>query len=107
QIVIGPGQEDLAADALRGLSLPSPVTGGESRQQSVRLGLESLAHFFGADGAPDFVLIHDAARPLVSPRVIADVVAALEAGADGALPMLAAADTLRRQEADGSWSLVA
>jgi 2-C-methyl-D-erythritol 4-phosphate cytidylyltransferase/2-C-methyl-D-erythritol 2,4-cyclodiphosphate synthase len=106
QIVIGPGQEGLAADSLRGLFLPSPVTGGETRQQSVRLGLESLEHFFGKDGAPDFVLIHDAARPLVSQRVIADVVAALEGGADGALPMLAATDTLRRREADGRWSLV-
>ena len=48
----------------------------------------------GSKDAPDFVLIHDAARPLVSRKVIGDVVAALEAGADGALPMLAASDTL-------------
>jgi len=34
------------------------------------------------------------------------VVAALESGADGALPMLAASDTLRRQGADGGWTLV-
>jgi len=101
QVVIGRGQEDLAAKALAGLSLPAPVTGGATRQQSVRLGLEALAK-----DAPDFVLIHDAARPLVSRKVIEDVVQALEAGADGALPMVAASDTLRRRGADGHWSLV-
>jgi len=101
QIVIGPGQEALAAQALAGLALPAPVPGGATRQESVRRGLEALA----AD-PPDFVLIHDAARPLVSRRVIADVVAALEGGADGALPMLAAADTLRRKGPDGRFTLV-
>ena len=63
----------------------------------MRLGLEALAK-----EAPDFVLIHDAARPLVSRKVIGDVMAALEDGADGALPMVAASDTLRRRDADGS-----
>ena len=96
QVVIGPGQEGLAAAALAGLALPPPVIGGATRQESVRRGLEALA-----SDPPDFVLIHDAARPLVSPRVIAAVIAALESGADGALPMVAAADTLRRRGADG------
>jgi 2-C-methyl-D-erythritol 4-phosphate cytidylyltransferase/2-C-methyl-D-erythritol 2,4-cyclodiphosphate synthase len=102
QVVIGPGQQDLAAAALASLDIPAPVTGGATRQESVRLGLEALAQ-----DAPDFVLIHDAARPLISPKVIGAVVAALEAGADGALPMLAASDTLRRCGADGGWTLVA
>jgi 2-C-methyl-D-erythritol 4-phosphate cytidylyltransferase/2-C-methyl-D-erythritol 2,4-cyclodiphosphate synthase len=101
QVVIGAGQEDLAAQALAGLNVPAPVTGGATRQESVRLGLDALKK-----DAPDFVLIHDAARPLISRKVIGDVVAALEAGADGALPMVAAADTLRRRGPDGRWSLV-
>jgi len=101
QVVIGAGQEDLAARALAGLALAAPVAGGATRQQSVRLGLEALAK-----EAPDFVLIHDAARPLISPKVIADVVKALEAGSDGALPMVAASDTLRRHDAAGRWVLV-
>jgi 2-C-methyl-D-erythritol 4-phosphate cytidylyltransferase/2-C-methyl-D-erythritol 2,4-cyclodiphosphate synthase len=101
QVVIGAGQQDLAAAALAGLDLPTPVTGGATRQESVRLGLEALAK-----DSPDFVLIHDAARPLISPQAIGAVVAALDAGADGALPMLAASDTLRRRDADGRWSLV-
>ena len=101
QVVIGPGQQELAATALSGLNLPAPVLGGATRQESVRLGLEALA-----SDAPDHVLIHDAARPLISPSVIGAVIAALQAGADGALPMVAASDTLRRKGADGRWSLV-
>ena len=101
QVVIRPGQEELAAEALAGLALPAPVQGGATRQESVKLGLEALA-----ENAPDFVLIHDAARPLISRKVTEDVVKALEAGADGALPMLAASDTLRRRSADGRWTLV-
>ncbi len=101
QVVIGPGQEALARAALAGLDLPAPVPGGATRQESVRLGLEAL----GQD-APDFVLIHDAARPLVSAKVIAAVIAALEGGAEGALPMVAAADTLRRMDAHGHFTLV-
>ena len=49
------------------LPCPPPVTGGATRQESVRLGLEALAK-----DAPDFVLIHDAARPLISRKVIGD-----------------------------------
>jgi len=101
QVVIGAGQEDLAARALDGLALAAPVIGGATRQQSVRLGLEALAK-----DAPDFVLIHDAARPLISRKVIDAVIAALQAGADGALPMVAASDTLRRRDADKRWILV-
>jgi len=101
QVVIGAGQESLAATALAGLSMASPITGGATRQESVRRGLEALAK-----DAPDYVLIHDAARPLISAQVIQAVVTALEAGADGALPMVAASDTLRRRDADGRWTLV-
>lgn len=99
RVVIGPGQDMLYAQAA-GPDAPAPVTGGARRQDSVRLGLEALA----AD-APDYVLIHDAARPLVSRAVIQQVIAALERGAAGAVPMLAVADTLRRQEA-GRWATV-
>ena len=101
QVVVGAGQQDLAATALEGLALPAPVIGGATRQESVLRGLEALAK-----DAPDFVLIHDAARPLISSKVIRSVIAALESGADGALPMVAASDTLRRKDAQGRWSLV-
>jgi 2-C-methyl-D-erythritol 4-phosphate cytidylyltransferase/2-C-methyl-D-erythritol 2,4-cyclodiphosphate synthase len=96
RLVIGPGQEELAAAALAGLALPPPIIGGATRQESVRRGLEALE---GEN--PDFVLIHDAARPLVPRRVIARVIAALEQGARAVLPVLPVADTLRRRDGDG------
>ncbi len=100
-VVTGADHDKAYAHATAGLVLPPPVRGGASRQDSVRNGLEALV----AD-APDYVLIHDAARPLVTAALVDRVVAALEAGADAAIPMLAVADTLRRQNPDGSWSIV-
>src|ERR1700712_3700500 len=47
------------------------VAGGASRQQSVRNGLAALRDDV------EFVLVHDAARPLVPATVISSVVAAL------------------------------
>jgi 2-C-methyl-D-erythritol 4-phosphate cytidylyltransferase/2-C-methyl-D-erythritol 2,4-cyclodiphosphate synthase len=92
QVVIGPGQDALYQAAM-GPSAPAPIIGGARRQDSVRLGLEALS---GAE--LDFVLIHDAARPLVSRALIERVIAALQAGARGAVPMLAVSDTLRRKD---------
>ena len=100
QVAVGPGQEQLYAAAIEGLDLLPPVIGGATRQESVRRGLEALAH-----AAPDMVLIQDAARPLVSERVVDAVIAALESGADGAVPLLAVADTLKRND-DGKWTTV-
>ena len=100
QVMIGPGQEELYAAATAGLDLRPPATGGATRQESVRLGLEALAAI-----APDYVLIHDAARPLVSRALIDGVIAALEAGADAAVPLLPVADTLRKQK-NGKWITV-
>jgi 2-C-methyl-D-erythritol 4-phosphate cytidylyltransferase / 2-C-methyl-D-erythritol 2,4-cyclodiphosphate synthase len=100
QLVVGTDDEAAYRDAVRGLDLPHPVAGGPTRQHSVMHGLEALAHL-----KPDFVLIHDAARPLVSRTAIEGVVAALAAGADAAVPLLAVADTLRRRE-NGKWITV-
>jgi len=80
------------AEATASLRLAPPVSGGTTRQESVRLGLERLA----AD-PPDLVLIHDAARPLTPPAVVGRVIEALTASA-GAIPALAVADTLKRGE---------
>lgn len=72
------------------------VTGGTSRAASVRAGLAAVP----ADA--DVVVIHDAARPLAQPWLFSAVVAALDAdGVDGAIPVLAVSDTLKRV-ADGT-----
>lgn len=68
------------------------VSGGATRSDSVRAGLEALA----AD-PPDLVLIHDAARPCVTPALVARVVEAL-ARHDGAAPALPVSDALWRGE---------
>lgn len=70
------------------------VEGGATRQESVRAALEAL------DGrCVARVLIHDAARPLVTPALIGRVLAALEAH-PGAAPGLAVTDALWRAESD-------
>jgi 2-C-methyl-D-erythritol 4-phosphate cytidylyltransferase/2-C-methyl-D-erythritol 2,4-cyclodiphosphate synthase len=76
--------------ASHGLDLLPPVAGGAARQESVRLGLESLAPL-----APERVLIHDGARPFLDHAVIDRVLAALE-DAPGAIPALALRDTVKR-----------
>src|SRR5436190_6041421 len=64
QVAIGEHQDELYANVVEGLNLLPPVVGGATRQESVRRGLEALAA-----AAPDLVLIHDAARPLMSDRL--------------------------------------
>jgi 2-C-methyl-D-erythritol 4-phosphate cytidylyltransferase/2-C-methyl-D-erythritol 2,4-cyclodiphosphate synthase len=95
RVVIHPDDRPLYDQAARGLDLLEPVPGGAERQDSVRLGLESLA-----DLAPDQVLIHDAARPFLTPDVIDRVISALDEHT-GAIPAVAQADTLKRVEPDG------
>lgn len=94
--VIDPVHGELYALATEGLSgLAAPVAGGATRQASVRAGLEALA----AD-PPDIVLIHDAARPFVTPRLVSD---ALEAAArhGAAVPVLRLIDTVKLCAAEG------
>ncbi len=93
---IHPDDGEAFAEAAQGLGA-LPVHGGATRQDSVRRGLEALADF-----APDLVLIHDAARPLLPHDVIDRLLDAL-AENDGAVPALPVVDSLRTGEthADG------
>ena len=77
--------------ALHGLRVCLPaVSGGATRQESVRAGLEALqAH------APDIVLVHDAARPVIPAGTVPALLDALSEAA-GAIPAVAVADTLKR-----------
>lgn len=88
--VIGPEDRDLYNDALEGLDLPEPVIGGASRQASGRNGLEALS-----EQAPEYVLIHDAARPFIDHVVIDRVLSALER-TPAVLPAIPVADTLKK-----------
>ena len=98
-VVVAPGAEDRAAAVLDGLTGWRVVAGGDNRADSVRAGLAALTC------APEQpVLIHDAARPLLSAEIIGRLVAALET-ADGALPAVAVADSLRKAQ-DGAMTQV-
>jgi 2-C-methyl-D-erythritol 4-phosphate cytidylyltransferase/2-C-methyl-D-erythritol 2,4-cyclodiphosphate synthase len=66
------------------------VSGGETRQDSVRAGLEAIASY-----APDIVLVHDAARPVIPQGTIQALIAALHQS-PGAIPAAPVADTLKR-----------
>jgi 2-C-methyl-D-erythritol 4-phosphate cytidylyltransferase/2-C-methyl-D-erythritol 2,4-cyclodiphosphate synthase len=68
------------------------VEGGAAREHSVRAALEALS-----GRGVERVLIHDGARPLVSPALIARVLAALDLS-PGAAPGLAVTDALWRAE---------
>ena len=89
RVVISAEHRVLYDEAIAGLNLPEPIIGGSERQESVRLGLEALA----AD-TPDYVLIHDAARPLLSQALIGRIVAALPEHR-AVMPVMPVADTLR------------
>jgi len=91
RVVIGEGQQEAAREALAGRHVGEMIVGGGTRQESVLRGLEALA----AQGAPDLVLIHDAARPFCPPEVIDRLLKALATNS-AAVPALPAADTLMR-----------
>lgn len=71
------------------------VAGGSDRTESVGLALV-------AAGDPDFVLVHDAARALTPPALIARVVAALTDGHAAVVPGLPLADTIKAVDANGA-----
>ena len=86
----------LLAEELGCGKVVASVAGGETRGESVRAGVGEV----GADAA--VILVHDAARPLVSDEVVERVVVPLSQGWDGAVPGLPVVDTVKRVAADGA-----
>ena len=70
------------------------VAGGADRAESVRLALAAV-------GDAEFVLVHDAARALTPPALIARVVAALKSGHPAVVPALPVSDTIKAVDANG------
>lgn len=80
----------LCAEEVGASKLVACVAGGATRTESVRIGLgEVPAH-------ADVILVHDAARPLVSQPIVDRVLDGLGDGYDGAVPGLPVADTIKR-----------
>ncbi|MGW6397363.1 2-C-methyl-D-erythritol 4-phosphate cytidylyltransferase [Streptomyces sp. NPDC055134] len=109
-VVVAPPDEASAAEVktlLADHALPERtdfvvVPGGESRQESVKLGLDALPPGI------DIVLVHDAARPLVPVDTVDGVIEAVREGAPAVVPALPLADTVKQVEArtDGGPELV-
>ena len=98
-LVAPPGWEEpaiLLAEELGCGKVSACVPGGETRADSVRAGMAEVPDDAVA------VLVHDAARPLLTEAVIERVLAPLSEGWDGAVPGLPVADTLKRVGADGA-----
>lgn len=90
-----PGWEEpaiLLAEELVASKVTAVVTGGETRAESVRIALGEVG-----DEAL-VVIVHDAARPLVTDEVLERLLTALGEGVDGAVPGLPVADTVKRVE---------
>ncbi|CCD88551.1 IspD/ispF bifunctional enzyme [Includes: 2-C-methyl-D-erythritol 4- phosphate cytidylyltransferase (4-diphosphocytidyl-2C- methyl-D-erythritol synthase) (MEP cytidylyltransferase) (MCT); 2-C-methyl-D-erythritol 2,4-cyclodiphosphate synthase (MECPS) (MECDP-synthase)] [Bradyrhizobium sp. ORS 285] len=95
QPVVSPDDIDVFNAAVSGLRHEAPAHGGATRQASVLAGLEALVPH-----KPDIVLIHDAARPFVTPAVISRAIqAANKTGA--AIPVVPVTDTIKEVGAAG------
>jgi 2-C-methyl-D-erythritol 4-phosphate cytidylyltransferase len=98
-VVAPPGWEEpaiLLAEELGCGKADMCVAGGATRTDSVRAGLAEVP------ATALVVLVHDAARPLVSDAVIERVLAPLSEGWDGAVPGIPMSDTLKRVARDGA-----
>ena len=96
-VVVPAGWEEpaiLLAEELSATKVVASVTGGATRAESVRAALAEVPE----DAL--VVLVHDAARPLVTDAVVERVLAPLSEGWDGVVPGLRLADTVKRVEGD-------
>jgi len=101
-VVVHPDRvEEYRAAAIAPLASPkvsAVVGGGSTRQESVAAGLAAVAP------AAEVILVHDGARPLVTPELIGDVIAALEndSAIDGIVVGHPSYDTLKLVDGGGS-----
>ncbi|MDE1466763.1 bifunctional 2-C-methyl-D-erythritol 4-phosphate cytidylyltransferase/2-C-methyl-D-erythritol 2,4-cyclodiphosphate synthase [Aurantiacibacter sp. D1-12] len=91
-VAIPEGADEVASSCLSGIASVRLITGGATRQESVRIALEALE-----ETTPDTVLIHDAARPDLPQPVIEHLLAAMEEH-EGAIPVLPVVDSMVRAE---------
>jgi 2-C-methyl-D-erythritol 4-phosphate cytidylyltransferase len=103
-----PTQLDAFARAVREATLPPEVgvaviPGGETRQQSVAAG---VAELMSHAPQPTIILVHDAARAFMPAEPMLAAIGAIEAGADGAVPIVPLVDTIVAMPgADGALGL--
>lgn len=93
-VVVAVPADRLAQTALLLEGRATVVEGGWERHDSVRRALAAV-------GDPQFVVVHDAARPLTPVEQIRRVVAALRDGMRAVVPVLPVADTIKAVDANG------
>jgi 2-C-methyl-D-erythritol 4-phosphate cytidylyltransferase len=98
-VVLAPDDSHFDARRFSGLRFAVKRCGGPSRQASVHNGLNALVEFGAKDD--DWVLVHDAARPGITPEMIRKLVAELKDDAVGGILALPVADTLKRIDVEG------
>jgi 2-C-methyl-D-erythritol 4-phosphate cytidylyltransferase len=85
------GWEDYARGCVEFCGRPTlVVTGGSSRQASVRAALATIPEDVRV------VVVHDAARPFAAPDLFTDVIDAVEGEVKGAIPVVPVTDTVKR-----------
>ena len=95
-VVVAPVPSPVADHATQARTVPvTVVPGGATRHLSEQAGLAAVL----AAGPTELLAFHDAARPFLTPGLIASLVAAV-ADADGAVPVVSAGETLFRREGD-------
>ena len=90
QVVIHPEHFDLYHSAISETKILPPVFGAEDRQGSSLIGLQAIRKL-----QPTHVLIHDAARPFVSPELIDRVISELS-NSDACIPALPITETIKK-----------
>ncbi|WP_250451492.1 2-C-methyl-D-erythritol 4-phosphate cytidylyltransferase [Caballeronia sp. ATUFL_M2_KS44] len=93
-VVLAPDDHHFDARRFAGLRFAVQRKGGASRQASVYNGLVALREFGARDD--DWVLVHDAARPGITPELIRKLVTELRDDPVGGILALPVADTLKR-----------
>ena len=89
-VVVGESRVEGARTLLAGVvGFVEVVSGGATRSASVRAGLAAVPR------AAEVVLVHDGARPLATEAVYGRVIAAVRAGAEAVVPVVAISDSLR------------
>ena len=89
-VVINDSYSSLYQKATENLDLLPPISGGKERQDSVRLGLLSIAKY-----EPERVLVHDVARMFFTSQLISDLLAELDRY-EGAIPVCPITDTIKQ-----------
>ena len=91
-IAFHPDHRLLFEKATEGIHITPITAGGATRQETVRLALAAIKKI----AKPDYILVHDAARPVLSDRLITDLCKTVRLENTAVIPALPVVDTLRR-----------